>query len=176
MKKEVYRKAKERALTYFDQARIIISEQEKASIEVVDFGLGRLETTGLEIVTYVNTLRCCAKELVLFPKQTCPEHRHPMVLGEEGKEETFRCRLGKVYLYVEGDPVNPIKATIPEGKEACYTVFHEIELNEGDQYTLMPNIKHWFQAGEEGAVISEFSTRSRDEADIFTDPLIKRIP
>jgi len=40
----------------------------------------------------------------------------------------------------------------------------------------MPNTLHWFQAGPEGAVISEFSTRSRDEADIFSDPDIKRIP
>ncbi|MCK9484215.1 MAG: D-lyxose/D-mannose family sugar isomerase, partial [Candidatus Marinimicrobia bacterium] len=28
---------------------------------------------------------------------------------------------------------------------------------------------------EEGAVISEFSTKSRDELDIFTDPEIQRI-
>jgi D-lyxose ketol-isomerase len=33
---------------------------------------------------------------------------------------------------------------------------------------------HWFQAGPEGAVISEFSTQSRDEADVFTDPRIVR--
>ena len=31
-------------------------------------------------------------------------------------------------------------------------------------------------AGEEGAVVSEFSTRSRDESDVFTDPDIQRPP
>ncbi len=51
-----------------------------------------------------------------------------------------------------------------------FTVWHEIELNPGDQYTLKPDTKHWFQAGDEGAIVSEFSTRSRDESDIFTDP------
>ena len=40
----------------------------------------------------------------------------------------------------------------------------------------MPNTWHWFQAGEEGAIISEFSTKSRDETDIFCDDRIKRIP
>jgi D-lyxose ketol-isomerase len=32
------------------------------------------------------------------------------------------------------------------------------------------------QAGAEGAIVSEFSSTSRDEADIFTDPQIQRIP
>jgi D-lyxose ketol-isomerase len=40
----------------------------------------------------------------------------------------------------------------------------------------MPDTKHWFQSGPEGAIVSEFSTRSTDEADIFTDPRIKRMP
>ena len=32
------------------------------------------------------------------------------------------------------------------------------------------------QAGPQGAVVSEFSSTSDDESDIFTDPHIKRIP
>ena len=32
------------------------------------------------------------------------------------------------------------------------------------------------QAGPEGAVVSEFSTHSTDENDIFLDPAIRRIP
>ena len=54
------------------------------------------------------------------------------------------------------------------------TVYHEIVLNPGEQYTLMPETLHWFQAGSEGAVISEFSTKSTDETDVFTDRRIKR--
>ena len=38
----------------------------------------------------------------------------------------------------------------------------------------MPETWHWFQAGPDGAVISEFSTRSTDETDVFTDKGIKR--
>lgn len=167
--------ARERAKNYFTKAAIVLTPEEAQNIEVADFGLGELDRTGLEIVTYVNTTRCCAKELVLFPHQTCPEHRHPAIEGEPGKEETFRCRWGEVYLYVPGEAVAAPKALVPEGREASYTVWHEVILTPGQQYTLMPNTLHWFQAGPEGAVVSEFSTKSRDELDIFTDNDIQRM-
>lgn len=164
-----------RTLEYFQKAGIAISEDEKQRIEIVDLNLGELEETGLQILTYVNTERCCAKELVLFPGQTCPEHRHPAVNGQPGKEETFRCRYGKVYLYVEGEAAADIIAKPPEKRKGHYTVRHEIILNPGDQYTLKPDTLHWFQAGSDGAVVSEFSTKSMDEYDIFTDPEIRRV-
>jgi D-lyxose ketol-isomerase len=173
---EQVRTARSRAKEYLDNAGIILRPDEAGSIEIADFGLGDLETSGLEIVVYANTDRVCAKELVMFPFQTCPEHRHPPVAGELGKEETFRCRWGKVYLYVPGPATPDPAATPPDGREARYTVWHQIELNPGDQYTLPPDTLHWFQAGPEGAVVSEFSTRSRDEVDIFTDPDIRRTP
>lgn len=168
--------ARARAKEYLDRAGIVLTPEEAARIEVADFGLGELERTGLEIVTYVNTKRCCAKELVLFPGQTCPEHRHPPVEGEPGKEETFRCRWGTVYLYVPGEPTPNPHCTPPPAPEGAYTVFHEIVLEPGQQYTLEPNTLHWFQAGPEGAIVSEFSTTSRDESDIFSDKRIQRIP
>jgi len=171
--KEQFEQARKKALDYFEKAGIVLTEEEKANIEVADFGLGDLWNTGLEILTYVNTGRVCAKELVLFPGQTCPEHRHPPVAGEPGKEETFRCRFGKVYLYTEGEPSEIRAVEPPAGR---YTVFHETALTPGMQYTLYPNTKHWFKAGPEGAVVSEFSTKSRDEADIFTDVNITRAP
>ena len=173
--KEQADNARAKALDIFKKAGIVLRQDEIDAMEMADFGLGELESTGLEVVVYVNTDRVCAKELVLFPHQTCPEHRHPPVEGEPGKEETFRCRWGMVYLYVDGPAsANPL-AKPPKGRESTYTVFHEIVLKPGDQYTLPPNTLHWFQAGPEGAVVSEFSTTSRDEADIFTDPEIQRI-
>ena len=100
-----------------------------------------------------------------------------MTLGDyPGKEETFRVRYGTCYLYVEGEPCANPAVMPPERDKEYYTVWHEIKLEPGEQYTLYPNTKHWFQAGSEGAVVSEFSTRSYDEYDIFTDPNIKRIP
>lgn len=169
------KQAQRRAQEYFAKAGVVITPEEAANIEVADFGLGNLENTGLELIVYVNTDRVCAKELILFPRQTCPEHRHPPVEGEPGKEETFRCRWGQVYLYVSGVPTENPKARLPKGRENTYTVWHEIVLNPGEQYTLLPNTLHWFQSGDEGAVVSEFSTRSRDESDIFTDAEIQRL-
>jgi D-lyxose ketol-isomerase len=168
--------ARARSREYLSRAGIVLTAEEAANIEVADMGLNELATTGLQLVVYVNTERVCAKELVLFPGQTCPEHRHPPVGDEPGKEETFRCRWGTVYLYVEGEPTLHPAARPPTGREACYTVRHEIILRPGEQWTIPPNTLHWFQAGEEGAVVSEFSTRSRDELDIFTDPQISRLP
>lgn len=176
IKRSDVRLAQARAQAMLAKAGLVITAEEAQNIEIAEFGLGELKRTGLELVVYVNTDRYCAKELVLFPRQTCPEHRHPDYEGEPGKMETFRCRWGKVWLYIDGAPTKNIQARIPEGSEPHYTVFHEIELNPGDQYTIPPNTLHWFQAGDEGAVVSEFSSTSRDDWDFFTDPRIKRIP
>lgn len=146
--------ARERAAEMLEQAGFALTPAERAEIEVADFGLGRLDEIGLQLVVYVNTERVCAKELVLFPHQTCPEHRHPPVGADPGKEETFRCRQGTVLLHLAGRD--------------------EIVLAPGDQYTIPPDALHWFQAGPEGAIVSEFSTQSRDEIDVFSDPQIVR--
>jgi D-lyxose ketol-isomerase len=176
MKRSEVSKAQERAAAMLSANSIALTAHEIEHIEVAEFGLGELEIQGLELITYVNTDRYCAKELLLFPQQTCPEHLHPPIGNEPGKMETFRCRSGKVFLYVEGEAASSIRSIVPAGSEPYYTVFHEVELLPGEQYTIAPGIKHWFQAGEEGAVVSEFSSTSRDEFDIFTDPRIERMP
>src|SRR4030043_25342 len=52
----------------------------------------------------------------------------------------------------------------------------EIVLLPGDQYTLPPDTLHWFQAGDKGAILSEFSSKSLDEHDIWTDSRLRRLP
>lgn len=170
------KKAQQRAAVMLKKEGIALTKEELQNIEVAEFGLGELEQTGLELVVYINTDRYCAKELVMFPRQTCPEHRHPAVAGQPGKMETFRCRSGQVYLYIDGPATSKIKGKVPKGSEKYYTVRQEIILKPGDQYTIPPNTLHWFQAGPQGAIVSEFSSTSRDEADFFTDPRIQRLP
>ena len=172
---EEWRRARDRAVEILDKAGVVLAPDEKEGMEIADFGLEDLERTGLELVVYINTERYCAKELVLFPRQTCPEHKHPPIRGNPGKQETFRCRWGRVYLYIPGKRTENPHARPPEGREKFYTVFHEIELGPGEQHTIPPDTLHWFQAGSEGAVVSEFSSTSIDETDIFTDPEIKRV-
>ena len=146
--------ARERAAAMLADAGIVLTAKEREEIEIADFGLGKLDEVGLQLVVYINTERVCAKELVLFPQQLCPEHRHPPIGADPGKEETFRCRTGSVLLWVDG--------------------YGEIDLRPGDQFTIPPDTLHWFRAGPEGAIVTEFSTRSRDEYDVFTDPQIVR--
>jgi len=172
MKRSEYNAQVEKTLAYFEKANIVISPEEKANVEVADFGLGKVNEVGLQLVVYINTERVCAKEMVLLPGQTCPEHMHVSTAGMQGKEETFRCRAGEVYLYVAGEKnVDEIKGKIPP---TDVTVFHEVVLKPGEQYTIYPETLHWFQAGPDGAVISEFSTRSTDETDVFTDKTVVR--
>ncbi len=174
---EQYLKYRQYTIERLEAAGIALTEAEKQHVEVADMGLSRFAEIGLNVVTYVNTDRCCAKELVLLPWQICPEHRHPCIDGKPGKEETFRCRRGTVYLYVGEGPAlakGPIHGRIPEDLKPYFTVFEEIVLRPGEQYTLKEDTLHWFQAGGEGCIVSEFSTHSTDEADIFTIPMIVR--
>lgn len=155
----ITREEHEQAVAYtaeqFAATGIELTGEERERIEVADFGLGKLRETGLMLLVYVNTDRYCAKELVLYPKQICPEHRHPPFDDTPGKQETFRCRRGSVDLWVDGELTT---------------------LRSGEQLTIPPDTLHWFQAGEEGAVVSEFSSTSRDDLDVFTDPRIVRAP
>jgi D-lyxose ketol-isomerase len=151
--REELREAQRYAVAQLEAAGIALTEAERASIEVADFGLSRLRELGLLVLVYVNTDRYCAKELVLYPAQTCPEHRHPPFEGTPGKEETFRCRTGLVQLRVAGE---------------------EIVLRPGEQHTIPPDTLHSFEAGPDGAVVTEFSSASRDDLDVFTDPAVER--
>jgi D-lyxose ketol-isomerase len=151
--REEEREARAYAAAQLRAAGIALAAAESDAIEVADFGLSRLREVGLMLLVYVNTDRYCAKELVLYPGQTCPEHRHPPFDGTPGKEETFRCRRGSVRLRVEG---------------------REIELGPGGQHTIPPDTLHSFVAGPDGAVVSEFSSASRDDLDVFTDPSVER--
>jgi len=145
---------RERAAQMLADAGIVLTDRERDELEIADFGLGRFEEIGLALVVYENNDRYCAKELVLLPNQLCPEHRHPPVGDDPGKQETFRCRTGEVTLWVDGHG--------------------ELTLRPGDQFTIPPDTLHWFRAGGAGAIVSEFSSRSTDEHDVFTDPRIVR--
>jgi len=174
MREEEKERIKAKALKYFKEAAIVLSSQEKENMEITDLGLNDFKRIGIVLVIYVNNSRYCAKEMVLFPHQTCPEHRHPDHNDMKGKRETFRCRYGKVCLYIEGEKTENPKTRPPAGDEKYYSAYHEIILLPGEQHTIDKNTLHWFQAGEGGAVISEFSSPSDEASDIFTDPRIKR--
>jgi D-lyxose ketol-isomerase len=169
-----WRKYQEGVAERLTAAGVAMTPEERERLEIADFGLGRFEAEGLGLLTYVNTARCCAKELVMWPGQTCPQHRHPPAAGEPGKEETFRVRQGECILHVDQGAASPAPRAQAPGEH--YTPMREVVLRPGEQFTIPPDTWHWFQAGPQGCVVSEFSTTSRDELDIFLDPNVARIP
>jgi D-lyxose ketol-isomerase len=174
IRRSEYEAARERAAKLIRAAGIVLTGAEARSIEVADFGLGRLEQEGVQILTVVQTERISVKVLVLFPGQTEPEHWHPRVGDDPGKEETVRTVAGTLYFYREGEGAVS-EGVLPPGKEGVYTCRREIVLRPGDQITLPPGEKHWFQARDEAVVMYSFSTVARDVLDGFTDPAIERV-
>jgi len=172
--KKQYLEAQKKALQYMERAGVILSQKDRENIQVADFGLSQLKQQGGQIVTFFNTDRISAKIIVLFPWQILPEHWHPAIGRDIGKEEIMRVRWGEVYLYVPGEPTPHPKGRIPEGEKENFTVWHEVILKPGDQYVLPPQMVHWLQAGEDGAVIDDYSSTARDLQDGFTNPRIVR--
>ncbi|MGE5607522.1 MAG: D-lyxose/D-mannose family sugar isomerase [Bacteroidota bacterium] len=172
--KKQFLDAQQRAAEMIRKAGIPITEAEIAKMDIADFGLNRLEEEGAQILTFFCTERVSVKVIALFPNQTEPEHWHTAVGSDPGKEETIRVISGTVYFYIPGE-ANLHSGRIPKGKEEFYTVRHEIIMKPCDQITLEPGVKHWFQAGPEGAVMYTFSSCARDALDPFTDPNIVRV-
>ena len=108
------------------QAGITITDEEADSIEVVDFGLSNLAREGVQVLTLVQTERISVKVLAMFPNQTEPEHWHPPVDDDPGKEETIRVIAGTVYFHVAGED-NLKEGFIVEGKDDCYIMRKEFE-------------------------------------------------
>lgn len=154
---------------------LVLTPAELDRIEVADFGLGHPSREGAQILTLLQSERITVKLVVLITGQTLPEHWHPPVGTDPGKEETIRVLRGRLRLYVDGpDSIRP--GVIPEGKESVYTCRQEHLLEPGQQHTLESDEKHWFQAGSEPVVFFSFSTVARDALDRFTDPAVKRFP
>ncbi len=156
-----------------DEAGIRLTLEDRKKMTAVDFGLSHIEKEGVQILTMFETDRIAGKILVLLPNQTEPEHWHPAVGDDAGKEEVIRAISGELYFYIPGED-NMKHGFIIEGKEDCYTMRNEVVLQPGEQLVLPAGTRHWFQAGEKGAVMYSFSTKVTDLQDQFTDPNIVR--
>lgn len=162
-----------KAAALIDKAGLLFTAEEKSKIDVADFGLSNVYKEGIQILTFFETDRIAGKLLILLPEQTEPEHWHPAIGENPGKQEIVRSLWGELRFYIPGKK-NIRVGFIPENQENYYTVFHEIIMKPGDQLVLEPGTKHWFQAGPEGALLFSFSTTVCDIKDGFTDPKIVR--
>jgi len=171
---QLQQQARRQTRDMIGRAGIHVTDKEAEGIEVVDFGLSRLQKEGVQVLTLLQTERISVKVLALFPNQTEPEHWHPPVAGDPGKEETVRVISGTLYFYIPGENTFQ-EGFLVKGKEHCYTMRHELVMRPGDQITLAPGVKHWFQARDEVVVMYSFSTVARDALDQFTDKDVVRI-
>jgi D-lyxose ketol-isomerase len=167
--------ARARAAEMMKAAGFVLGTGEASGIEAADFGLGNLAVEGAQILTLMQSPRVVAKLIVLFPGQTLPEHSHPSVGDDPGKEETIRVFRGGLSVCTPGaDGLH--HAVVPPGKEQWYTCRRERFLSAGDQCFLPPGTKHWFQAGPDGVVAGSFTSAAYDERDRFSDPRVVRRP
>ena len=166
-------RARRDAAHLLEKSGIPIGEGEIEKIEVIDFGLGNIQGEGLQLVTMFETERMAGRILIMTPSQTEPEHWHPPFGNNPGKQEIIRAYWGEVRFYLPGEG-SISKGFVVKGKEHLYTLHRELILKPGDTLVLEPGSKHWFQAGEEGAVFYSFSTTVKDGSDGFTDPNVLR--
>jgi len=165
--------ARGRAAGMIAAAGIPVRAEELALIEVADFGMGNLEVEGAQILTLYQSQRFGVKLIVMFPGQTLPEHWHPPVGDDPGKEEVIRVHWGSFAICTPGKS-RMMMARPPRGKDGVYTCRSEMVMGPGDQLLIAPGTKHWFQAGPAGAVVGSYSSVVRDAQDLFTDPAVVR--
>lgn len=153
----------------FQYSGFPITDAEWEAMEINDFGLGNLHTEGFAFIDILRSERLRITLIALLPDQALPQHLHPPYDGEPGKEETLRVLSGQTRVYIEGNAATP-GMPIPAGKEPFYTARWQICLNPGEQYTVPPNIEHWFQGGPEGSVNICFQNRVDETKNLFRDP------
>lgn len=91
-----------------------------------------------------------------------------------GKAETFDIIYGDGSFFSSGNETISPRYGIPKSQKPYVSHRRELYLGAGQQLKLPPNTPHSARAGSRGMVAIEYSMPSRDEADIFTDPRIKR--
>ncbi|PKL06658.1 MAG: D-lyxose/D-mannose family sugar isomerase, partial [Spirochaetae bacterium HGW-Spirochaetae-9] len=119
-----------------------LASEELDHIAVADFGLSRPEREGAQILTLFATERISAKLIVLLPGQILPEHWHPPVGADPGKEEILRGYWGEVLYFDEGE-ANLDTGEFPPDKAGCYSCRSRRDLGPGDQVIIPPGRKHW---------------------------------
>jgi len=171
--RKIFTEVQQKSMALIENTGLTFTAEEKKKIDVADFGLSNIYNEGVQILTFFETDRIAGKLLILLPYQTEPEHWHPQVDNNPGKQEIVRALWGELRFYIPG--VDNMKVGfVPGGKDSYYTVRKEIIMNPGDQLILEPGTKHWFQAGSAGAVFYSFSTTVHDVTDGFSDPNIVR--
>jgi|SRR3989344_534348 len=93
-----------------------------------------------------------------------------------GKAESFDVIYGDGSYFMPGEKTENPKYSVPDSQKEHVKNRHEYYMSpeKGVLLRIPPNTPHSARAGPKGMVAIEYSMPSRDEADIFTHPEIKR--
>lgn len=168
------KRLKAKAIAMLKESGFPLTDRELDSIAVADFGLSNPDREGAQILTLFATERISTKLIVLFPGQYLPEHWHPPVGSDPGKEEIIRGYYGSIIYGEEGED-NCREEYLPAEKKDFYSTRSIQRITPSDQVIIPSGKKHWLSGGNEGGIVLSFSTCVRDALDQFTDPGVKRI-
>lgn len=156
------------------QAGFPATSEISETLEIADFGLGHVREEGAQIYTIFKTEKIACKLLVLLAAQVEPEHWHPNSSDDPGKEEVLTAFWGDLLVSIPGEIKATALSVIPDGKADVYTCRNIQVLTPGESVVLSPGTKHWFAAGESGAVFFSMATVAQYLEDRFTDPAVVR--
>lgn len=168
-----WNRLQEQSAELIGEAKVGVSAEELARMDVADFGLSDIYVEGAQITPLLDTEKLAVRVLVQLPGQTEPEHWHEAVGNILGKEETLRVIRGTLLIYTQGQDSVRL-GRIPSRNAAYYTCREEHVLHENESMTFQPGEKHWFQAYGEPVVFYSISTTAMDARDPFTNPNVVR--
>ncbi len=137
------------------------SKIEKGYIDLKKLGFKGLDEFGEEAVYMVPE-----KENTSIPKRG---------ILISGKQEYFHTIKGTGLMFLLGKPTDKPTYPIPEEHRPHNIALHKVFLEPGAGFHLDAKAPHSVVAGPEGRIVIEFSLKSRDPLDIFTNPKIDRI-
>ncbi len=143
---------------------------------ISDFNLNQFMTAGMAGIFWIINMdhKFTGVEMFLLPGQSIPEHWHVATENASAKFESGHVRYGSITLFTEGSPLPDVEDRIPYFQRDIVKARKEQVLNAGDVgFTEKKEERHWFIAGQEGAIITEYASAHDGEGVRFTDPTIK---
>ena len=116
IKKKEWRELALQSRRILQLAGFPVTSEISESLEIADFGLGRVREEGVQIYTIFQTEKIACKLLVLLPAQVEPEHWHPSSTDDPGKEEVLTAFWGDLLVSLPGEINSKASSFIPEGK------------------------------------------------------------
>lgn len=143
---------------------------------VADFNLKNFVDVGMAgIFWIINTKhKYTGVEMFLLPGQSIPEHWHVATKDASTKFESCHVRYGSITLFTEGEAKPDVADRIPQYQREIVKARKEKVLNPGEiGFAEKEGEKHWFKAGPEGAIMTEYATVHDGDGVRFSDPSIQ---